>query len=324
MFVSLEQAKQLIEQGKVLHIAADESLLKQLPTGNWIAGTSPYFITAEGGVTSKERLFVDQITFASECRVKVYDKSNVFELTRDAYENGLIFLIMPFASDVAVFYSKQAPKSEDLLLTPTVGWIAGFDLATGGVAKVFDGTTGCSYSDRAIALHVCLPDDKVASVGIVNIFSADESAPTIKFAADTLSVRECWVDDQPVVFADYLQEHGIDTQLPLVADYNTVLVNVSIKSVSTEDKMVELYAPVFAGVEYRFANPVPDYASGFVHSLEELRDSRPAFSCNCILNYLYGQLENKATAPFAGPVTFGEVAYLLLNQTLVYVEILDK
>ena len=43
-----------------------------------------------------------------------------------------------------------------------------------------------------------------------------------------------------------------------------------------------------------------------------------AFSCNCILNYLYSELEGKQTGPITGPITFGEVAYQLLNQTMVY------
>ena len=41
------------------------------------------------------------------------------------------------------------------------------------------------------------------------------------------------------------------------------------------------------------------------------------FSCNCILNYLYGGLEGKHTGSVYGPITFGEIAHLLLNQTLV-------
>ena len=47
------------------------------------------------------------------------------------------------------------------------------------------------------------------------------------------------------------------------------------------------------------------------------------FSCNCILNYLYSELEGKKTGSFVGPITFGEVAYQLLNQTLVYLKIED-
>ena len=47
------------------------------------------------------------------------------------------------------------------------------------------------------------------------------------------------------------------------------------------------------------------------------------FSCNCVLNYLFSNLENKKTGAFVGPVTFGEIAYQLLNQTLVYLEVKD-
>lgn len=50
---------------------------------------------------------------------------------------------------------------------------------------------------------------------------------------------------------------------------------------------------------------------------------QPAFSCNCILNFLYGGLEGERALPIGGPATFGEIAYVLLNQTLVYMEIDD-
>jgi len=38
--------------------------------------------------------------------------------------------------------------------------------------------------------------------------------------------------------------------------------------------------------------------------------------------YLYGKLEG-ARAGLAGPCTFGEIAYLLLNQTMVYFDVVD-
>jgi hypothetical protein len=34
-------------------------------------------------------------------------------------------------------------------------------------------------------------------------------------------------------------------------------------------------------------------------------------------------LESKKTNHFVGPITFGEIAYQLLNQTLVYLEVHD-
>ncbi len=324
MFVTLEEAKKLIEKGSILHIAADECLLEQLPKGNWIAGTTPYFITENGGTTCKDKLFINEIIDAVECKTVFYDKENIFDITKDAYSNGLSLLVMPFASDVAMFYAKEAPNEDHLLLTPIVGWISGFDLSTDGCAKVYDGTTGLSHTNKAVALHVCLPDDKLASLGIVNIFSTNPNDAKIEFVEDALSVKQCLVNGKEVFFADYIAENKIDTRLPLVADYNSVLINVSIKAISEENKTVDFYAPVFSGKEYYFASHVSDYAASFTAHLKDFKDIKPVFSCNCVLNYLYGELDGKATPPFAGPVTFGEIAYQLLNQTLVYAEIIDK
>jgi len=324
MFVDLNEAIKLIEENKILHIAADEALLKQLPKGRWIAGTTPYFITEQGGITCKDKLFVNEIQCTVDYKTVVYDRNNIFDITKDAYSNGITFLIMPFASDVAVFYAKEAPNYDDLFMNSIVGWISGYDLSTDSKAKVFDGVTGRSYDDKAVALHICLPDDKIASLGIVNIFNVDEKDTRIEFTEDALSVAKCLVNGKEVILSDYIAKNKINTQLPLVADYNSVLVNVSIKSISEENKTVDFYAPVFAGKEYHFAHAVSNYEESFNEYLQEFKDIKPVFSCNCILNYLYGELEGKATPPFAGPVTFGEIAYQLLNQTLVYAEIISK
>jgi hypothetical protein len=45
------------------------------------------------------------------------------------------------------------------------------------------------------------------------------------------------------------------------------------------------------------------------------------FACNCILNFLYSGLEGKITEGMYGPITFGEIAFQLLNQTLVYLDV---
>jgi hypothetical protein len=80
---------------------------------------------------------------------------------------------------------------------------------------------------------------------------------------------------------------------------------------------VSFYAPVFAGVNYRFADAVEDYSERFLQAMPS--DGGPIlFGCNCILNYLYSQLQGRQTARLTGPITFGEVAYQLLNQTAVY------
>ncbi len=319
MLVTLEEAGKMIRDGKVLHIAGDDSLLSKLPAGKWIGGTTPYFITEEGGMMNKEKVFVDEISFAEEVRIAPYGKYNIFQIVEDCYDNGLTMLILPYGSDVAVQYAKGAPDVDELLMCPTVGWVSGADLAIGGDAKTYDGTTGTAYTDKAVAMFIKLPEGKSAHIGIVNIFEDDETDPGITFPENALDVTKCCVNGKEVVFADYIQKKNIDTKMPLVADYNGIFINISIKSV--EDGKVGLYAPVFKGIEYRFAVPVGDYTEEFKKKAAATDAGKPVFSCNCILNYLYGNLEGKKTPPYTGPVTFGEVAFQLMNQTLVYCEI---
>ncbi len=320
MLITLEETVALINEGKILHIAADDSLLNKLPKGNWTGGTTPYFIGEEGGEVAKDKLFVNLIDFAEEFKVGVYGKYNIFQIVEECYDNGLTLLVMPYGSEVAAKYGKEAPEVEELLMHPTLGWISGADLDGGGEYKVYDGTTGESYTDRAVALYLKLPEDKSAMINMINIFTDDKTDPVIRFYDNDLSVTKCSVNGQEINFSEYIQKKGIDTKMPLVADYNGSYINTSIKGV--ENGSVSFYAPVFRNIDYRFAIPVGDYASEFIKRIDEAEAHNPVFSFNCILNFLYGDLNGKKIPPYTGPVTFGEIAYQLLNQTLVYCEIL--
>lgn len=320
MLITLNETVDLIEKGRVLHIAADDSLLKKLPKGNWIGGTTPYFIGDEGGVQTAERLSVVEVDFAEEFRIATYGKYNIFQIVEECYDNGLTLLIMPYGSAVAAKYAKEAPDVEELLMHPTVGWISGADLAKGGEYRVYDGQTGESYTDRAVAMYLKLPEGKSAMINMINIFTDDKTDPVIRFYDNDLAVSKCTVNGQEVNFAEYIEKKGIDTKMPLVADFNGSYINTSIKGV--ENGRVGFYAPVFRGIDYRFATPVGDYVAEFKNRIDAAGAHSPFISFNCILNYLYGDLNGKAILPYTGPVTFGEVAYQLLNQTLVYCEIL--
>jgi hypothetical protein len=74
-------------------------------------------------------------------------------------------------------------------------------------------------------------------------------------------------------------------------------------------------------VEYKLAKPVPNYVESFEKLIDAELGDKMVFACNCILNYLYSELEGKRTGNMTGPVTFGEVAYQLLNQTMAYMTI---
>ncbi len=75
------------------------------------------------------------------------------------------------------------------------------------------------------------------------------------------------------------------------------------------------------GVKYKFAAPAEDDVAEFMRRLATIKTHSIALSCNCVLNCLYAELEGKKTGSIIGPITFGEIASMLLNQTLVYLSI---
>jgi hypothetical protein len=167
-----------------------------------------------------------------------------------------------------------------------------------------------------------LSTDKIPCINIINIFSQDEKSPLIEFTGEGFKTEKCLIDGKETKFADYIANNGINTKMPLVGDYSGNGVNVSIKKI--ENGIVHFYAPVFKGIKYRIAKNTSDYVKAFNESLAEIKDTDIVFSCNCILNFLYGELEGKKIGAFTGPVTFGEIAYQLVNQTLVYVSVNKK
>jgi hypothetical protein len=58
---TVSEANDLINAGRRLHIAGDESALIKLNKGIWIGGTIPYFLTQEGGGMDRQQLFVTEL-----------------------------------------------------------------------------------------------------------------------------------------------------------------------------------------------------------------------------------------------------------------------
>lgn len=322
MFMTMAETTDLINSGRLLHISGSDSLLRRLPRGNWIGGSTEYFMEPEGGKTTGDLLDVLELPYGEGTyKLVSYGTDCISNITRDAADNGFSILIVPFDSKVHIEYAKNAVGYEGMFLKNIVGWVAGINLGKEGQTPVaVNGQTGVVFSDRAIALHVTLPADKMVLLNIVNIFEPDMDSPVISFEEEGFTVKQCQVDSKTVTLDKYIAEKGIDTKLPLVGDYSGTGINISIKSI--EDGIVNLYAPVFADIEYHFAKPIPDYASAFADKIGEIGNQSSVFSCNCILNYLYGDLEGKDLGAFYGPITFGEIAYQLVNQTLVYVQVI--
>lgn len=324
MLTTPEQVAEKIRAGATLYLAGDESLLDSLPRGNWIGGTIPYFMDQRGGVHSRDLVFVTELPRSvTGVRIRWYDVADLARIVDDSPDHGFSLLILPNGSQAHVRYAQDSPDYPGLYLKHIAGWVAGVDLAELGrtLPKVYDGTSGKRYDEGCVALHATLAGSSRASIGIVNCFRQDDG-DVLTFPEDGFEIGQCLVDGRPRTFSGYLAARQADPRLPLVADYNGEMINVGIQSIDAAKGRVKLYAPVFHGVEYRLAAPVADYVEEFSRRLPQVA-SNPVFSCNCILNFLYSELEGKRTGQLVGPVTFGEIAYQVLNQTLVYLQIDD-
>jgi len=306
-----------IADGRVLALAGEEALLAQLPPGRWIAGTSPYFMTAAGGCLCRDRIFVTDLTLhAKEVRLLTYESNRLAQLYEDADENEVSLVILAAGSAVHREFALNAPNYPAFAMHPLVGWVAGTDLAAPAsvVPKVFCGTAK-GRTDCVSVLRFRLPVGQYARIDTINLFRPGAGA-ALKFIEAGFAVQAVQVNGKPRLFSEYLVEESVDTRLPLVADHCGTMINVAFKDAGRTDGRVEFFAPVWPGIEYRFAAPMGDYVTGFEAALQKLPPGEVLFSCNCILNYLYSRLEGRSTGSMVGPITFGEIAYQLLTQTL--------
>jgi hypothetical protein len=319
------EVKSKITRGEKLLVAGDESLLKLLPPGSWIGGSIPYFMTEEGGLTTRQKLYVtDMPRSVSDVSIKVYDAKSLENVYTDAAQNGFSVIIMPGSSKTHLEFALQAPQYKDFGHSPLIGWIAGVHLDDLGKIspKVFYGPSQTMLEDAAVVMHAELFPKHIAEINYVNIFEQGEG-DIITFPQDGFSSSDAYINGVKTNFADYITQYNLDTRLPLVADYFGAKVNVSIQNVDPLKHEVRFYAPVFAGVSYKHAKPLQDYVEQFTAMLSLHLTKHPAFSCNCVLNYLYSELEGKRTGKITGPATFGEVVYQLLNQTVAYLTITE-
>jgi hypothetical protein len=316
--MTVDEAAKLIAAGRFLMLAGDEALLRGLPSGNWIGGTIPYFMAEHGGLATRALLFVTEIPATADApEIRLYDITDLEHVCEDGPANGFSLIIIPAFSGTHSLYARKAPDFADMFVKPIVGWIAGSHLddfgkvaplVVSGPARTFDG-------ERAVVMHVPLPESAFARIEIFNTLQQGKG-DSLRFPETGFSASRCRVNGVDTDFAAYLEAREADVRLPLVADYGGASVNVSIKGVDPAAGRVDFYAPVFDDVEYRLAAP-----ADFNLARGAEVDHPPLWSCNCILNYLYCGLEGRTTGALTGPMTFGEIAYLLLNQTQVYLSI---
>ncbi len=320
--MTVSQVSELIQSGASLYLAASENCLKQLPCGQWIGGTIPYFMTETGGLISNDKILVTKIsTKIKNVNILVYDQKNLNQIPRNYYKNGVSLILIPAFSEIHLQYAEECTTWLGVFDQPLVGWVTGIDLSISTeTPKVVNGQTGEILLNHALVMHIELPDDLIASANIINIFEQSDG-DFIEFAETGFDAKTAFVNGQEVILADYILKNKIDTQLPLVADYMGAMINVSFRDIDHKNQKVRFYAPVFSGVKYQIAKPFENYEKQFESVLKKQQIETPFFACNCILNFLYANLDGKKSGHVISAMTFGEIAYMLLNQTFIYITI---
>jgi hypothetical protein len=323
--VTVRDANDLIDQGRILHVAGDEAAMRQLHRGLWIGGTIPYFLTSEGGVVERERVFVTELpAIVKHVTTHFIDIGHIPAITTDAPHHGFTIVIAPGMSDIHTAYGLTANSIPGIHEAAVVGWISGVHLDQVGklTPKVFDGVTGEVSDNRIVIMRATIPATKAAVVGIVNVFEPGDG-DAIVFSEPNFSAGPCTINGRAEDFYDYTMRKGLDLTLPLITELSGQKINVSFQKIDHATRRVHLYAPVMKGRVYHQAAPLPDYRKALIAAAKRLQID-PAFSCNCILNYVHGKLEGDQFIPLTGPATFGELAHVLVNQTLVYLILQDK
>ncbi len=313
-----DEVSTMIQNGKRLLLAGDSDQLSRLPQGNWIGGTTPYFILhPEHRVTSYDKMFVCQLPdYVIQTTIQEYDETNIKNIFNDAPQNGFTVLIIPFGSPVATEYALNSDSYENFAAHPVCGWISGRPLETIMTEKshVASGVHPNLYFDRAVAMHIELPEDKYAEIHIFNPYKQG-NGDSIKFECSSQFPGEALINGVKRNFADYLREIHFDMSLPLVANYSGAMINVVCCGIGETE--TQMSAPVFKFIEYRIAE--------IDQSITEpaLNDNQIIFSITCIGNFIQPDICTQYLKKMNGPVVYGEIAYQLVNQTTVYVTVGD-
>jgi len=313
-----EEVSAMILAGHNLLLAGDDTLLSQLPAGNWIGGSTPYFILyPDNRTTSFEKIFVTQLPeYVTKAEIMEYDETTIKNIFNDGPDNGFTVLILPYSSPVLIDFTLNATHYENFATNPVCGWVSGqpLDIIYTKKSYTASGIAPSLSSEKAVAMHVSLPCTKYAEIHIFNPYIQGDG-DDIQFDNDTIVISDAIINGEKRNFADYLREIGNEKQMPLTGNYSGTMINCAIGPF--DGKEVPMAAPVFKYIDYKMGK-IDDTIAG-----PELINDKIVFSVTCFYNFIQPDLCSKYLKKMNGPVVFGEIAYQLVNQTTVYVTVDD-
>lgn len=324
--LDLRTTIELIQGGRVLVISGEERLMDKLPAGNWIGGTTPFFyFKNENGRANKSKLFVTDFTESiNDFKILTLDEDSLATVNTIGFENGFSFLILPSGQKILHSFALNCKDYATLKGNPLIGFVAGVDLdeyRNGKLTKLFNGETKQSFSGNAVVMYCSLLPPKLARVNAINIFEPSYDF-CIEVFENTARVKECLINGELTNLYQFLVENKIDISHPIIFDQSGTNINISFQFLIKESKEVFLFAPLLKGRKYYFSKKYSNYQSTFKNNLLDKVEHETSiiYNCNSILNYINFKL-NRSGIGFSGPVTFGEIANHLLNQTFTYLAI---
>ncbi len=323
------QVETLIGENRVMVLTAHIDVLKRLPKGNWIGATSPYFyVQGQKGLMNNDKIFVTDFTpYAKEFNIKSYDKELITTVAENGYKNGFNFLILPSQADITASFSQHSMSYPNVFDNPLVGLVAGAELEEWQEARnirVFNGQTGASFDDSGVVLHVALDEGQAARLEIINVFEPNEDI-VIEVEEDGPVVKDCLINGKQGNLYDFLKERDLLTiSTPFVCNLSGAKINFSPITFDESERTVMFASSLVAGEKFLRAHPLSNYPVAFKDAIESIPEDKDdlIFSCNCLYNYLFGDMEEHDLG-VSGAVSFGEIGYRLLNQTFTYL-VIDK
>ncbi len=313
-----------INSGRIMLLSGSEKALSGLPAGKWIGGTTPYFMDGVGKL-DEDKIFVDDFTLiAQDSKLEVFDSSNIQDIAKKGFKNGFIVMTMPIDSDVYFQFSDHSLEYDNIYDNPLVGFVSCCKFEDFGNVQTYSvsGIDGKLVSDKAVALYVALPDYLTARCEIMNFDTIDENTSKVVFPKTSFVQSDCLIDGKPGNISDYF-ENVVKAKLgkytQMITSQNGALINRDPRVVNTKTGETSFFSPVYAGDEYYLVKNGSDYFKMFNDNLKS--KTADVVTClSCISYYFGGNFEGRSICK-NGVYAFGEIAYQLLNKTIVTLEI---
>jgi len=321
---SKEEVINFINAGRTMLLSGSEKALSGLPKGKWIGGTTPYFMDGVGKV-DEDKIFVDDFTLiAKNAKLEVFDSSNIQNIAKKGYDNGFIVMTVPIDSQVYFDFSDHSLEYDNIYDNPLVGFVSCCKFEDFGNVKTYSvsGLDGKLVDDKAVALYVELPKHLAARCEIMNFDTIDETTSKVVFPKTSFKQSDCLIDGKPGNISEYFEnvvKPKIGGYTQMITSQNGALINRDPRVVDTKTGETSFFSPVYAGDEYYLVKPGSDYFKMFNDNLKA-KQSDVVTCLSCISYYFGGNFENRSICK-NGVYAFGEIAYQLLNKTIVTLEI---